>query len=118
MNRDSQHPIIDRPYEYDILAMHYQAAADEVEPFLDLTLGRGELVRRLRFFSPRDLKIEKGFPVATGGMEILDVSVRQMEGIGVLVGDFESSPGSITFWARKVVDLDTAEANQLADPVY
>lgn len=109
MVEDPPHPIIDRPDEYRICAMRYEMNWDDGEPFLDLELRRGDIVRRLRFWSPRDLEIEKWFPVPTGGMEILDVRARQMEGIGVRVGDFEESPGAITFWARDVADLDSIE---------
>lgn len=111
MAKDPEHPIIDRPFEYRILDFRYYAGEDSEEPFIDMTLARQSVVRRLRFWSPRDLEIEKGFPVPTSGMEILDVRGRQMQGIGVRVGDFESNWGSVTFWAREVVDLDTIETD-------
>jgi hypothetical protein len=63
----------------------------------------------LQFYWPRDLEIERGFPIHTCGMEILDVSARQMEGVGVRVQDFEACRGAVTFWASDVVDLDTLE---------
>jgi hypothetical protein len=44
-------------------------------------------------------------------MEILDVRSHQMEGLGVRVSDFKSSWGSITFWARNVVEVGTNEAD-------
>lgn len=106
MERDPQHPILDRPHEYRILDLWYHMGSNGEQPFIDLNLGRGDTVRRLRFLSPRDLEIEKGFPAPTNGMEILDVRARQLEDVGVRVGDFEASFGSITFWAREVVDLD------------
>jgi len=76
--------------------------------FLDLRLEKNGLVRNLRFLEPRDIKIEEGFPQPTGGMQILDVSARQLEGITVEVSDFEASWGAITFLARSVTDMDTA----------
>jgi hypothetical protein len=39
-------------------------------------------------------------------MCILDVSHRRLEGIGVRAADFEATPGAVTFWARKVIDID------------
>ncbi len=111
MSEDPNHAIIDRPFEYRILSMRYSTRRDGQEPFLDLEVCRGEVIRRLRFWSPQELEIEKGFPEPTGGMVILDVRSRQMEGLGVRVSDIEASWGSITFWARDVVDLDTIEAD-------
>ncbi len=74
-----------------------------------MTLRKERVVRRLRFFSPRKIEIERGFPLPTGGMYFSDVRARGMEGLGVRVGDFEASPGSVRFWARDVIDLDKTE---------
>ena len=60
----------------------------------------------LRFWRPQSLKIEEGFPSPTNGMIILDVSNRNMEGIGIKVHDFEGSQGAVTFWAANVEDLN------------
>lgn len=105
VEQDPPHRIIDAPHSYQLRALRYDTGADGGEPYLDLELGKGPEIRRLRFWSPRDLEIEKGFPQSTGGMEILDVSARHLDGIGVRVADCESSWGAITFWARCVVDL-------------
>lgn len=101
------HPIIDRPHEYYIMSLNFVRSYDDQEAYLDLELQRGEVVRRLRFLSPHELEIEKGFPMPTGGMVIYDVRARQWENIGVRVDDFEASRGSIKFWAREVIDLDS-----------
>ena len=104
---DPDHPIIERPWEYQLTEFHYHYDPDDRgASFIDMTLEKGEIVRRLRFWSPRSLRIEEGFPVATGGMEIKDVRRRQMQGLGVYVGDFEASSGAVNFWADEVVDLD------------
>lgn len=104
---DPDHPIIDRPWEYQLTEFRYHYDPDDWgASFIDMTLEKDETVRHLRFWSPRRLRIEEGFPVATGGMEIKDVRRRQMEGLGVYVGDFEASSGAVTFWAYKVMDLD------------
>ncbi len=109
MEPDKPHPIIDRPHEFDLGELHLHTGLDGSEAFLDLHLQRDSEVRRLRFFSPRNIEVEGDgcFPQATRGMEILDVRHRQLGGIGVRVGDCEASRGSITFWARDVIDLDT-----------
>ena len=111
MDPDPPHPIIDRPHEFSIADLRYHVGLDGTEPFIDMMLQRGSDLRRLRFFSPRQLVIDDGFPVPTSGMEILDVSKRQLGDLRVRVGDFEASHGAITFWARDVVDLDTLEAS-------
>ena len=115
VEQDLPHPIIERPHEYRILSMRYDTGLDEHESFLDLHLGRGVTVRKLRFWSPQSLKIEEGVPEPTSGMTTLDVGSRQMDGLGVRVADSEVSWGAITFWARDVVGLDTIEADQPAD---
>lgn len=105
---DPNHPIIDRPWEFSIVELRYCAERNGAESFIDLVLERESLCRRLRFWSPQQLEIEEGcFPDPTGGMVILDVSARQLNGLGVWVTDLEGTRGSVTFWARDVVDLDT-----------
>ncbi|MGO8690164.1 MAG: hypothetical protein ACLQLG_11055 [Thermoguttaceae bacterium] len=103
---DPAHPILDRPWEYDITAFSYVRPDDGTEPYIDMTLRKDRVVRRLRFFSPREIEIQKGFPLPTRGMYFSDVRARGMEGLGVRVGDFEASPGKVRFWARELVDLD------------
>lgn len=111
MNGDPVHPIIDRPHEYSIEDLHFHVGAVFSERHVDLALRKEATVRRLRFWSPTQFKIEEGcFPHPTHGMVIYDVRGRGLDGIGVWVSDFEATRGSITFWAREVVDLDTLEA--------
>lgn len=107
---DPDHPIIDRPWEYEVLLLAYHNDPElPRDSYLDLTLRRGPSVRRLRFLGPEDLEIERGFPRPTGGMVILDVRRRQLDGLGVRVADFEASLGAVRFWAREVLDLDREE---------
>ena len=104
---DPDHSIIEKPWEYQIVDFHYHYDQEDwARSYIDMSLAKNSITRRLRFWSPRDLKIEHGFPMPTGGMEIHDVRYRQMEGIGVRVGDFEASSGAVTFWAADVEDLD------------
>ena len=110
MQKDPDHPIIESPWLYSIAEFHYHVGIDGTEPFIDLILERDSVTRRLRFWSPQNLQIEEGcFPAPTGGMEIFDVSNRQLDGLRVRVTDFENTRGSITFWAREAVDLDSIE---------
>jgi len=109
---DPHHPILERPWEYEIIELCYHNdPGDWRKSHVDLTLRRGEAVRRLRFLAPQDFEVERGcFPRPTGGMCILDVRHRQLEEIGVRVADFEGSHGAVTFWAREVIDLEDRTA--------
>jgi hypothetical protein len=98
--------IVERPWEYEILSLgFYQSPRGEFEPFIDLTLKKGDVLRHLRFYSPRELEIEKGFPARAGGFCIYDVSARGLESLGVRVGEFEASRGAVRFWAREVIEI-------------
>jgi hypothetical protein len=104
---DPDHPIIERPWEYAIRSLCYHNDPEGWHTsHLDLTLVRGDTIRRLRFLAPQGFAVEKGcFPQPTGGMCILDVRHRQLEDIGVRVADIEATRGAVTFWAREVIDL-------------
>lgn len=107
LNKDPDHPIIDQPWQYSIVDFHVHADSDTGESFIDMTLRREGVQRRLRFLDPQNIVIDEGcFPQPTGGMQILDVSHRQLDGLTVEVGDFENEGGAVTFCARQVVDLD------------
>ena len=102
---DPPHPIIARPWEYEVVGLNFQQS-DGPEPYLELTLQKGDVIRHLRFLSPQSLEIEEGFPMRTGGLYIADVSARGLDRITIRVDDFEASPGALRFWARTVIDLD------------
>jgi len=102
LEADPQHPVLDRPWEYTIVGFNYQG--DEGEPFLELSLRRGDDFRRLRFLSPRDIKLDAFFAAGPSGIAILDVSARQMEGVRVWVcDDVTGHDCLLTFWAREVL---------------
>ena len=109
-DNDPDHPIIERPWEYEIVGLSYHCDFDSwADSYIDLTLQKGSHRRRFRFFGPRNLQITEGFPNSSG-LCILDVSQRQLEGIGIRVDDFEAFGGCPTFWARKVIDLDAGDS--------
>jgi len=104
MREDREHPILKRAWEYELIEFSYRKP-DGAESYLDTVLRKGTVTRRLRFYSPRDLRIEgAGFP-STTGLEILDVSARQMAGLGVRVANYENSGGAPEFWARAVDEI-------------
>ncbi len=98
------HPIIDCPFRYDVIGFNYQRP-DDGEPYIDLTLRRELIVRRLRFLNPQEIELESGFP-GCSGLEIKDVSGHQLAGLRVRVSDFEHSCDGMHFWACDVIDLD------------
>lgn len=60
---DPDHPILPRAFEWEIIGLNVQRAPEDgTEPYLDLTPARNSERRRFRFWSPRDLSIEKGGP--------------------------------------------------------
>lgn len=102
-SRDPDHPILPEAWKHELVGFHYDGMSDE--PFLDLVLRHADTraIRRLRFFSPTELRI--GQPRMNWGLAIRDVRARQMEGIGVEVYNFENSEASIEFVARDVAEL-------------
>jgi len=100
------HPILPRAWEYRIVGLRLELTpVDADEPYLDLTLQKGPEVRRLRFWSPVDLEVERGGPSMTWGFVIRDVRSRGMEGIGLEVNAFEGSNGAVRFAARDVENI-------------
>lgn len=100
---DPEHPILPRAWEYEIIGIRLEREPyDGSEPFLDLRLRKGTERRLLRFWSPCELEIERGGPCMTSGLVIRDIRARGLDGLGVMVSDFEASPGSVEFLARTV----------------
>jgi hypothetical protein len=102
---DPDHSILDEPFRWELLEFTYRRdPADRRESYIDLVFEREGEVRRLRFFAPQQLSIPEGLP-NTFGMVIVDVSARQLEGLGVRVANFEQSYGAPSFWAARVVEV-------------
>jgi hypothetical protein len=103
---DPRHPILPESWRFEVVAIRLEREPlDGGEPFLDLVLCREHERRTLRFWSPADLEIERGGPVMTSGLVILDVRSHGLSGIGVKVDDFEASHGGVRFVARTVEDV-------------
>lgn len=99
------HPIIDKPWQYKIISFYYECSSENyLEHYIELVMKKGNDVKKLKFLAPTQLKIEEGFPMPTGGMEILDIHDRGWENINIEVSDFEASQGAITFFAKDVID--------------
>jgi hypothetical protein len=106
---DPDHPIVERPWEYEIVGLYYHRDLDSwADSYIDLTLQKGPRRRCLRFLGPQDLEITAGFPNSSG-LCILDVSRRQLDGLRVRVVNLEAHGGCPTFWAREVEELDPGD---------
>ena len=103
-DRDPDHAILDQPWEYRIAELRYVADRPDQEGFIEMVLSQGSDLRRLRFSSPRGFSVEGFEPDDDIGLQIVDVSGRQQEGIGVEVSCFENTPG-LRFFARAVEAL-------------
>jgi hypothetical protein len=55
---DPDHPIIDAPFRWELVAFTYRCATAWEESYIDLVLARDGVERRLRFFGPRDLVLD------------------------------------------------------------
>ena len=104
MMNDPYHPILEQPGEYEVFTLQFwQWPNAESEPFIDITLKSAAGFRDLRFLSPKDLEIEKGFPGKTRGFCIFDVSRKGIEGLNVRVDSISGDAGAVRFWAREVI---------------
>lgn len=101
MERKS-HNIINNPHKYTLIYFVLNNDIDDYKnSYIDLHLKKGDEIKKLRFFQPIDLEIEKSFNGNICGMEILDIKDRQLDSINVEVSNFEQDSG-ITFLAKKV----------------
>jgi hypothetical protein len=102
------HSILSNSHEYKLCDFHYHVDfSDPNESFIEMSLQKNLERVTLRFWQPIKLKIEEGFPQATGGMVFYDVSTHGLEDIGVEVADFEASWGSVTFSAKYVEKINS-----------
>lgn len=107
LDLDPDHPILPEAWRHEVVGFRLdRIPEDGTEAYLDLTLMREGRRRRLRFWSPRDIQIERGGPCITFGLVISDLQSRGLEDVGVRVDDFEASQGAVRFVARAVEDLD------------
>ena len=100
---DPQHPILAEAWKHEVVDFHWSHQGEE--PFVELVLQHAESgsLRRLRFLGARDVAFS-GVGM-NWGLDILDVSHRHLEGVGVQVGNFENSEGQVRLLARDVLDV-------------
>jgi hypothetical protein len=112
---DRDHPIIDAPFRWELVEFTYRQEATWGDSYIDLVLARDGVERRLRFFGPQELELDRGLPNSSG-LYISDVTGRGMEGIGVRVGSFEPDWCVPSFWASRVVEIAPCAAARDAEP--
>jgi hypothetical protein len=100
---DPNHPILERPWKFEMFTLQYWRPTAESEPFIDVTLKDGIGFRNLRFSNPKDIEIHKGFPSQTAFC-IFDVSNRGIVGFNVRVDNLISEDGAVRFWQREVME--------------
>ncbi len=100
---DPEHPILPDSRRHRIVALRWDVAGPE--PFLDLTLRHTQTlaVRRLRFWSPRNLRVGEDFETCVSGLAIADIRRRRIEGVGVEVYNLDTRD-SLRFLARDVTE--------------
>jgi hypothetical protein len=102
---DPDHPILTDPFRWELLEFTYRRDLDDWrESYIDMVFVRDAERRRLRFYAPQELEMSRGLPNSFG-LCILDVSGRQLEGLGVRVANLEQSYGAPSFWASRVVEV-------------
>ena len=113
MQEDSHdHPILPHPFRWELVEFIYRKCLeDRQRSYVDLVLQRDGVSKRLRFFSPQNLELTEGLP-NSHGLQILDVSNRQLDGIKIRVSNFEGSWGAPTFWAQSVIEVDSENGSE------
>ena len=108
MDAEPQHPILSKPWTYELERVDWRPSPATAETYIDLTFRKGNQRRRLRFLSPTEVEVGKGFCGQCFGLAIHDIRSRGWDGLRIEVVNFEQGPG-ITFFAAEVIDLDEME---------
>ena len=105
---DRQHPIIDRPWEWEIARFEWIAADQTTPSHLDVTFTRGIESRTLRFTEPTNvvLSFDDGHnPIECAEMVVLDVSDRQLDALNVQVTEGGASGTPLRLFAKSVAEV-------------
>lgn len=101
------HPILDRPWEWQIERFSCRTDQFARLTVLDVGFVRNGQRRVLRFSDPQDVTIQFDgkFPIPCGEMAIRDISHRQLEGLSVCVTEFGASGSPLHLYARSVHEV-------------
>ena len=101
---DKPHSVSDGVYTWTVLQLSIEIEPPEDgESYLDLRLESDSRSLELRFWGPRDLKIDGLSPRSRTQISVFDVSHRGLDNIKV-----HATPGAshgIEFWARSVEEI-------------
>lgn len=103
-NEPPEHPILQGGTAYAVVAVSPDPDERDPDAFLDVTLRRNELQRRLRFVRPAQVHVDRE-ALARGpvGLRVLAPPHPELDGLRVLAVDAEG--GHLMLWAEDVVEL-------------
>jgi hypothetical protein len=102
------HPILDRPWDWEIARLEWVAANETNSSHLDVTFTREGELRKLRFAEPQNVSInfDDGHnSIQCGEMVILDVRDRQLDALNVQVTEGGASGSPLRFYAKSVTEI-------------
>jgi hypothetical protein len=103
MTSNPEHPLFHDLGGAEVQRLTFERGDTGQNHVVTLTLRRGEIVRAFRFEGVADIRLD-GFP-SVGWLLVHDVSMRQLDGLGVHVSDGEQSK-AIEFWAASVKEIE------------
>ncbi len=107
LNSQTQYPSL---YHFSIIGFNYQRLSDD-SVVIDIKFqgnhqDNSHIIKHYRFFNPREIEIEKGFPASGCGWTISDISSYGWEKIKIRFYYDEASWGGCSFIAEDFVELD------------
>lgn len=105
---DPFHPILDRPWLWEIDRFAWHKLQGSSQCALDVRFVRDGLHRTLRFIEPQEVLIQFSgtYPIECGEMAILDIRQRQLDGLSIQVADTGASGTPLKLYARSVHEVD------------
>lgn len=103
---DPCHPLLPYPYTSALVEFTIRShPTNLLETNIDLLFAREGAERRLRFLSPREVKVPVGQMGSWCRVYLADVRARQTDGILVRVGSFEPDWCVPSFWVSSVAEV-------------
>jgi hypothetical protein len=101
------HPILDRPWSWEISRVEWLAEDEDASSYLDVTFTRDGHSRKLRFIEPQNVTLEFDgqHSIQCGEMVILDIRDRQLDGLTVQVTEGGASGSPLRLYARAVTEI-------------
>jgi hypothetical protein len=107
-NPAPEHPILQGGTSYAVVGVSPDPDERDPAAFLDVTLRRNDVQRRLRFVRPAQIHVDReALARAPVGLRILAPPHAALDGLRVLAVDSDGM-GHLILWAEDVVELDAA----------